>query len=221
LLRTGLLLTGSARLGLWIETTRSKDERAIAASSCHASRGSLARFRTAVDSEKRLEMKTLLIVLAALCMALAVSAQTKTKLLTTDLLTGLPLNPATDPGMNLGNEPTAMPGTTVCKSKTQARYYSLFYITTDGVVAWYTANLHGFTVANGTESDRAQVVPCKPDGTVVVIVTGGLGTPNAHSVAYERCTPGLSEKAIVGMTRGNIVCPKTRNSISIPERKIQ
>jgi hypothetical protein len=75
-------------------------------------------------------MKTLLIVFAALCMALAVSAQTKTKLLTTDLLTGLPLNPATDPGMNLGNEPTAMPGTTVCKSKIQAQYYSLFYITT-------------------------------------------------------------------------------------------
>jgi hypothetical protein len=109
-------------------------------------------------------MKTLLMVLAALCMALAVSAQTKAKLLTTDSLTGLPLNPATDPDMNLGNEPTAMPGTTVRKSKTQAQFYSFFHITTDAVVAWYSANLHGFKVANGTESDRAQVVFCKPDG---------------------------------------------------------
>jgi hypothetical protein len=152
-------------------------------------------------------MKTLLIALAALCMALAVSAQTKTKLLTTDSLTGLPLSPATDPGMNLGNEPTAVPGTTVCKSQTQAQFDSLFHITTDAVVAWYTANLHGFKVAKGTESDRAQVVFYKPDGTVVVIVTGGPGTPNAYSVAYERYTPGLSEKTIVGMTRGNIACP--------------
>jgi hypothetical protein len=152
-------------------------------------------------------MKTLLITLAALCMALAVSAQTKTKLLTTDSPTGLPLSPATDRGMNLGNEPTAMPGTTVCKSKTQAQFYSLFHRTTDAVVAWYTANLHGFKVANGTESDRAQVVFYKADGTVVVIVTGGPGTPNAYSVAYERYTPGLSQKTIVGMTRGNIVCP--------------
>jgi hypothetical protein len=119
-------------------------------------------------------------------MALAVSAQTKTKLLTSDSLTGLPLSPATDSGMNLGNEPTAMPGTSVCKSKTQAQFYCLFHITTDAVVAWYTANLHGFKVANGTESGRAQVVFYKPHGTVVVIVTGGPGTPNAYSVAYER-----------------------------------
>jgi hypothetical protein len=152
-------------------------------------------------------MKAYLTVLVAFCMALAVSAQTKTKLNTTDSLTGLPLSPATDPGMNLGNEPTAMPGSDVCKSKTQAQFYSLFHTTTDAVVAWYTTNLQGFKVAKGAESGRAQVVFYKPDGTVVVIVTGGPGTPNAYSVAYERYTPGLSEKTIIGITQGKLICP--------------
>jgi len=151
-------------------------------------------------------MKTYLAALVAVSLAVAVGAQTKTKLHTTDSLTGLPLSPATDPGRNLGNEPTALPDSNVCKSKMQGQFYSLFHITTDATTAWYTQNLKDFKVAKGTESGRAQVVFYKPEGTVLVIVTGGAGTPDAYSVAYERYTPGLSEKTILGVPQGKIDC---------------
>ncbi len=150
-------------------------------------------------------MKICFAVVAALCMTLAVGAATK--LLTIDPLTGLPLSPATAPGMNLGNEPTALPGSSVCKSKMQGEFYSLFHITTDASVAWYTANLHEFRMVKGRDSQRPQIVFYKPDGTVIVIITGGAGSADAHSVAYERYTPGLSEKTIVNIPQGQMVCP--------------
>jgi hypothetical protein len=151
-------------------------------------------------------MKMHLTVLVALCMALAAGAQTKSKVHTTDSLTGLPLSPATDPGMNLGNEPSPLPASNVCKSKMQGQFYLLNRATTDAVAAWYTQNLKGFKMAKGTAGGRAQIVFYKPDGTVIVILTGGPSTPAAYSVAYERYTPGLSEKTILGVPQGKIVC---------------
>ncbi|HEY2819912.1 MAG TPA: hypothetical protein VGJ06_02625 [Candidatus Acidoferrum sp.] len=152
-------------------------------------------------------MKTYLAALVVLCMALATSAQTKSKVLTTDSMTGLPLSPATDAGRNVGNAPDPLPESNICKSKLQGQFYLLYNTTTDAVAAWYSQNLKGFKMAKGTHAGRAQVVFSKPDGTVLVIVTGNHESPGAFSVAYERYTPGLSEKTVAGVPQGNIVCP--------------
>jgi hypothetical protein len=42
--------------------------------------------------------------------------------LTTDPLSGLPLNPATDSRLHLGNEPTKVPDSQICKSKMQSDF---------------------------------------------------------------------------------------------------
>jgi hypothetical protein len=149
-------------------------------------------------------MKTYLTVLVALCMALAAGAQTKPKLLTTDPLTGLPLSPSTDTGW--GNNPDPLPDSNVCKSKLHGEFYLLFHTTTDAAAAWYAQNLKDFKMAKGTESGRTQVVFSKSDGTVLVIITGDHNSPNAYSVAYQRYTPGLSEKTIAGVPQGKILC---------------
>jgi hypothetical protein len=48
------------------------------------------------------------------------------------------------------------------------------------------------------------------DGTIVIIVTGEAGAAGentaAHSVAYERYQPGISEKTITALTQGKMVC---------------
>jgi hypothetical protein len=149
-------------------------------------------------------MKTYLTVLVALCMALAAGAQTKPKLLTTDPLTGLPLSPSTDTGW--GNNPDPLPDSNVCKSKLHGEFYLLFHTTTDAAAAWYAQNLKDFKMAKGTESGRTQVVFSRSDGTVLVIITGDHNSPNAYSVAYQRYTPGLSEKTIAGVPQGKILC---------------
>jgi hypothetical protein len=149
-------------------------------------------------------MKTYLTILVALCMALAAGAQTKPKLLTTDPLTGLPLSPSTDTGW--GNNPDPLPDSNVCKSKLHGEFYLLFHTTTDAAAAWYAQNLKDFKMAKGTESGRTQVVFSKSDGTVLVIITGDHNSPNAYSVAYQRYTPGLSEKTLLGVPQGKIVC---------------
>jgi hypothetical protein len=149
-------------------------------------------------------MKTHLTAIVVLCVALAAGAQTKPKLLTTDSLTGLPLSPSTDTGW--GNNPNPLPGSNVCKSKMDGEFYLLFHTTTDAAAAWYTQNLKDFKMAKGTESGRVQVVFYKPDGSVLVIVTGGHNSPDAYSVAYERYTPGLSERTLLGVPQGKIIC---------------
>jgi len=149
-------------------------------------------------------MKTYLTALVVLCMALAVGAQTKPKLLATDPLTGLPLSPSTDTGW--GNNPDPLPDSNVCKSKLHGEFYLLFHTTTDAAAAWYSQNLKGFKMAKGTESGRVQVVFSNSDGTVLVIITGGHNSPDAYSVAYQQYSPGLSGKTIAGVPDGKIVC---------------
>jgi hypothetical protein len=156
-------------------------------------------------SERRLKMKICFALLATLCMSLALGAEPK--LLTTDALTGLPLSPSTDPGMNLSNEPDPLPDTTVCKSKMKGVFYGLYHVTTDAAATWYSAHLPGLKMAKAAGAQNDQIVFYKPDGTVIVIITGQGKGGDARSVAYERYTPGLSEKTIVGIPRGNMVCP--------------
>ena len=148
-----------------------------------------------------------MVALVVICMTLTAGAQTKAKVLTADPMTGLPLHPATDPGTGFGNKPDELPDSNVCKSKMQGEFYSLYRTTTDAAETWYTQNLKGFKMEKGSGSGSPQVVFYKPDGTLLVIVRGSKGTPAAFSVAYERFTPGLSEKTIASVTTGNVVCP--------------
>ena len=154
-------------------------------------------------------MKTIFLAatMFVLCLTNAIG---QGKLLTNDTLTGLPLIPATDSGMHTGNEPTQMPNSQICKSKMQADFYSIYKTRVDTTVAWYSSHLSGFKKIQGYESQRSQTGYYKPDGTILVIVTGEKGVEgentDAYSVAYERYEPGLSEKTITGLTQGKIVC---------------
>jgi hypothetical protein len=90
-----------------------------------------------------------------------------------------------------------------------ANFYLLYNIKVDAAVAWYSSHLSGFKKVSGYESQRSQVPFYKPDGTIVIIVTGDPGegeNTDAYSVAYERYQPGISERTITSLTQGKIVC---------------
>ena len=156
--------------------------------------------------------------LCAAVLALTVmNAAGQAKVLTNDPLTGLPLIPATVLFKNVGNEPDKMPDGQVCRSKMQGNFYSLSNIMNpasalkmDAAAAWYASHLSGYKRVQGYESGRSQIAFYKPDGTVVIFLTGQQGAPDenadAFSVAYERYQPGLSEKTIGSLTQGKIVC---------------
>jgi hypothetical protein len=133
------------------------------------------------------------------------------KTLTTDPLTGLPLIPATDSRLHLGNDPTILPDSQICKSKMQTDFYSVFDTKVDTTLAWYSSRLPGFKKTHGYAAGRSQDTFYSPDGTVIVSVTGEPGkdgeNANAYSVLYAKFQPGLSEKTIVGMNTQKITCP--------------
>jgi hypothetical protein len=83
--------------------------------------------------------RILLMMLASLSVALSAG----NVMLTNDPLTGLPIDPKSDPGMNLGNAPTKMADQQICKSQMQANLYSVFD-KVEPTVAWYAAHLTGF-----------------------------------------------------------------------------
>jgi len=161
-------------------------------------------------------MKNNLLTAAILTFCLA-AATGQAKVLTNDPLTGLPLIPATVQFKNVGNEPDKLPDAQVCRSKVQGNFYSLSNVMNpasaikmDAAAAWYASHLSGFKKVQGYESGRSQIAFYKPDGTVVILLTGQLGAPNenadAFSVAYGRYQPGISEKTIAGLTQGKFVC---------------
>ena len=129
---------------------------------------------------------------------------------TTDPLTGLPPIPA-GPTHLFGKQPTEMPSSTICKSKFQGNSYHSIVAKVDATVAWYSAHLPGFKKIHGYSGDRSQDAFYKPDGTLLVIITGSHGkdgeNTDTYSVSYEKYEPGLSEKTITGLTRGNLTCP--------------
>jgi hypothetical protein len=118
--------------------------------------------------------------------------------LTTDPLTGLPLYPATDSRLNLGNDPMKMHDSQICKSKMQGDFYSVFDSKVDATVAWYAAHLAGFHKAHAYAASRSQDAFCNDTGTVVVFVTGSPGNEgentDAYAVTYYRLQPGLRQK---------------------------
>ena len=133
------------------------------------------------------------------------------KLLTADPLTGLPLYPATDSQLHLGNDPTRLPVSSVCKSTMEADFYSIFDSKVSTSIAWYEGHLSGFKKTHAYAANRSQDTFYKADGTAIVSVTGSPGKKDedtdAYSVVYARFKPGLSEKTILGMNEQKIVCP--------------
>jgi hypothetical protein len=133
------------------------------------------------------------------------------RLLTTDPLTGLPLYPATDSHLRLGNDPTRLPDSTVCQSRMQVDFYSVFDSKVDVTLAWYSAHLRDFRKTHAYAAGRSQDTFYKPDGTVVVSVTGSQGkdgeNTDTYSVLYAVVQPGLNEKTIISLNQQKPVCP--------------
>jgi hypothetical protein len=148
--------------------------------------------------------------LAILILSFVFTARGGTKLLTTDPLTGLPLHPATDSRLHLGNEPTQLPESQVCKSKMQADFYSVYDSNVNATLAWYDAHLPGFKKTHAYAANRSQDTYYKSDGTLTVSVTGSPGkegeNTDTYSVLYARLQPGLPEKTIVAVNRQTVVC---------------
>ena len=141
------------------------------------------------------------------------SASGQGKLLTSDPLTGLPLISATDSGKHIPglaytyNDPTVIPRAPVCKSNVKAEFYSLSSINVDATAAWYSSHLSGYKKVSGQTSNSSQTAFYNSDGTLVILVTGDVGgNAAAHTVTYERYTPGLSEKTIAGLVQGKTIC---------------
>jgi hypothetical protein len=153
-------------------------------------------------------MKLLNTFLVTLGLGFTLSASAKT--LTTDPLTGLPLYPATDSRLHLGNEPTKIPDSQICKSKMQSDFYAIMDTKVDATVAWYAAHLTGFHKAHGFANGRSQDTFYNDAGTMVVSVTGSRGkegeNTDAYSVSYHRLEPGLPAKTIIGFAQAKIVC---------------
>ena len=156
-------------------------------------------------------MRKTTVAAALLALAMTLTASGGPKLLTSDPLTGLPLYPATDSRLHLGNEPTVLPESTVCKSKMQADFYSVYDSKVDATIAWYSAHLPGFKKTHAYAANRSQDTFYKPDGTLVVSVTGSPGkdgeNTDAYSVVYVRFQPGLSERAVITLNQQKVVCP--------------
>jgi len=129
--------------------------------------------------------------------------------LTTDPLTGLPLDPATD-SRHLGNEPIRMHDSQFCKSKMQGEFYSGVDSKVDATVAWYAAHLAGFHKAHAYAGGRSQDSFYNDTGTLVVFVTGSPGkegeNTDAYAVTYYRLEPGLPAKTILSFTQQKVTC---------------
>lgn len=128
----------------------------------------------------------------------------------TDLATGLPLYPATSNKFDTG-DPMRIPTSQLCKSKQVGDFYNVYDAKVSAAVAWCTAHLAGFHKAHGYAHDRSQDIFYNADGTCVVCVTGSPEKEGvdaaAYAITYMKYTPGLPEKAILGLCTGQIVCP--------------
>jgi hypothetical protein len=147
-----------------------------------------------------------LILMSGLGFVLSAGAAT----LTSDPLTGLPLIPATDSRLHLGNEPTIIPDSQICNSKIRADFYSVFDSKINATIAWYAARLSGFHKTHAYAANRSQDAFYNDPGTMVVSVTGEIGKEGedteTYSVVYSRLQPGLPEKEIIAFNQHHISC---------------
>jgi hypothetical protein len=153
-------------------------------------------------------MKQISKLSAAFILSFATLAGSKT--LTTDPLTDLPLYPATDSRLHLGNTPTKLPDHPFCKSTMQTDFYSIFDSDTSTTIAWYESHLPGFHKTHAFASQRAQDTFYNSDGTLIVSITGNPGKDGvdtgSYAVVYARFQPGIPEKAILSMNQQRVVC---------------
>jgi len=130
--------------------------------------------------------------------------------LTTDPLTNLPLYPAAESRLHLGNPPTRLPDHPLCKSTMQTDFYSIFDSNTSTTLAWYESHLPGFHKTHSFANQRAQDTFYNSDGTLIVSVTGKPGKDGvdtgSYAVVYERFQPGIPEKVILSMNEHKVVC---------------
>src|ERR1700722_4665692 len=114
----------------------------------------------------------ILAIVLELCSAVIASGA---KLLTADPLTALPLYPATDSRLHLGNESTRLPESNVCGSKIQADFYTVYDSKVDVTLGWYGAQLPGFKKTHAYAANRSQDTFYNSAGTISVSVTGSSG----------------------------------------------
>jgi hypothetical protein len=138
------------------------------------------------------------------------SAVGSTKLLTADPLTNLPLYPATDSRLHLGNEPTRLPESSICGIRMQADFYTVYDSKVDATLGWYGAHLSGFKRTHAYAANRSRDTFYNPEGTVAVSVTGSSGRTDenteTYSVVYTRFQSALPEKAIIGLNQQKVIC---------------
>ena len=148
-------------------------------------------------------------LLGFVLLGLTLSAPAGNKTLTQDPLTGQPIVPSPD-RLHLGSEPTVLPDTKICKSNAKMDFYSPNGIQVNATVAWYAARLTGFKKTHGSHDKRSQDTFYKPDGTMIVSITGEPGTDgqdgDVHGIVYGKFEPALAEKTIIGMNTQGIVC---------------
>jgi hypothetical protein len=149
-----------------------------------------------------------LALLLALCSVVIASGA---KLLTADPLTGLPLYPATDSRLQLGNDPTRLPESNFCGSKMQADFYTVYDSKVDATLVWYSAHLPGFKKTHAYAASRTQDTFYNADGTLAISVSGSSGkageNTDTYSVVYSRFQPALPERAIIGLNQQKLICP--------------
>ena len=152
-----------------------------------------------------MKFRSVLVVILGLVCTVAANAATLTK----DPLTGLPIDPATDP-RHVGNEPVKIPDSQICKSKMQANFYTIVDSKIDATVAWYTAHLPGFHKAYQYVDNRPQDKFYNDAGTMMVLVLGQIGkegeSVKTYSVTYYSFQPGLPAKASASFGQHKMAC---------------
>ena len=155
-------------------------------------------------------MRPSIIFAITLVLCFVAIARGNTKLLTADPLTNLPLYPATDSRLHLGNEPTRLAESTICGSNMQADFYPVYDSKVDATLGWYCAHLPGFKRTHAYAANRSQDTFYNPEGTLAVSVTGSSGKADenteTYSVVYARFRPALPEKAIIGLNQQKVIC---------------
>jgi len=155
-------------------------------------------------------MKPSIILAITLVFCLVAIAGGNTKLLTADPLTNLPLYPATDSRLHLGNDPTRLPESNVCQSKMRADFYTIYDSKVEATLVWYGAHLRGFKKTHAYAANRSQDTFYNPEGTLAVSVTGSSGraeeNTETYSVVYARFQPGLPEKTIISLNQQKVIC---------------
>ena len=155
-------------------------------------------------------MKPSAILATTLVFCLVAIAGRNAKLLTADPLTNLPLYPATDSRLHLGNEPTHLPDSSVCGSKMQTDFYTVYDSTVAATIIWYGAHLPGFKKTHAYAANRSQDTFYNSEGTLAVSVSGSSGKADenteTYSVVYSRFQPALPEKTIISLNEQKVIC---------------